>query len=91
MQTAMLGEGHIRIYGTLQIGHTIHEGHQRLQCWPFPDKKYYGFNREDFVFTRPPGVERGFVLNPDNVWYCRLKLLFTLSVQIDGQDKPVEL
>ena len=65
-------------------------GTQRLQCWPFPGKKYYGFNREDFVFTRPPGVER-FVLSPDNVWYCRLKLLFTLYVHIDGQDEPVEL
>ena len=63
-------------YGTLQIGHTIHEGHQRLQYWPFSDKTYYGFNREDFVFTRPPGVER-FVLSPDNVWYGQLKLLFT--------------
>ena len=87
---AILGEGHLRIYGTLPIGHTVHEGHQRLQCWPFPGKKYYGFNREDFVFTRPPGVER-FVLSPDNVWYGRLKLLFTLYVHIDGQDEPVEL
>ena len=51
----MLGEGHIRIYGTLRIGHTTHEGHQRLQCRPFSDKKYYGFNRVNFVFTRPPG------------------------------------
>ena len=82
----MLGEGHIRIYGTLQIGHTIYEGYQRLQCWPFPDKKYYGFNREDsdFVFTRPPGLEQ-FVLSPNNVWYGRLKLLLTLCVHIDGQ------
>ena len=39
---------------------------------------------------RPPGVER-FVLNPDNVWYCRLKLLFTISVQVDSQDEPVDL
>jgi hypothetical protein len=31
------------------------------------------------------------VLNPDDVWYCRLKLLFTISVQIDGQDEPVDL
>ena len=30
MQPAMLGEGHIRIYGTLQIGHTVHEGHQAV-------------------------------------------------------------
>ena len=93
----MLGEGHILIYGTLQIGHTIHEGHQRLQCWQFPDKKCYGFNQawKDFVFTCPPGVER-FVLSPDNVWYgltSLLKLLFTLSVYIDGpwQAEPVEL
>jgi len=90
IRPAILGDGHIRIYGTLQISHTIHEGHQRLQCWPFPGKPYHGYNREDFVFTRPPGVER-FVLNPDNVWYGRLKLLFTISVQIDGQDEPVGL
>jgi len=31
------------------------------------------------------------VLNPDNVWYGRLKLLFTISVQMDGQDDPVDL
>ena len=38
----------------------------------------------------PPGVEK-FSLSPDNVWYGRLKLLFSLSVQIDGQDDPVQL
>jgi hypothetical protein len=42
------------------------------------------------MFTGPPGVER-FVLSPDNVWYGRLKLLFTISVKIDGQDEPVDL
>ena len=42
------------------------------------------------MFTRPPGVER-FVLSPDNVWYGRLKLLFTISVEIEGQDEPVNL
>jgi hypothetical protein len=51
---------------------------------------YHGYNREDFVFTRPPGIER-FVLSPGNVWYGRLKLLFTMSVQIDGQDDPVDI
>ena len=90
----MEGEGHIRMYGVLQIvrriADWIHEGHQRLQCWPFPDRKFFGFNREDFVFVRPPGVER-FVLSPDNVWYGRLKLLFTMSVNIDGQDEPVDI
>ena len=52
----MQGEGHIRMFGTLQIGHTIHDGHQRLQCWPFPNMTYHGYNSEDFVLTRPPGV-----------------------------------
>ena len=37
---------------------------------------YYGFNIEDCVFCRPPRVEK-FTLSPDNVWYCRLKLLFS--------------
>ena len=38
----------------------------------------------------PPRVER-FVLSPDNVWYGRLKLRFTISVKIDGQDEPLDL
>ena len=74
----MLGEGHIRIFGTLQIGHTVHDGHQRLQCWPFPNRTYHSYNLEDLVFTRPPGVGP-FVLSPDCVWYGQLKLLFTMS------------
>ena len=53
-------------------------------------QQYCGFNREDCVFVRPPGVEK-FSLGPDNVWYGRLKLIFTLSVKIDGQDDPVQL
>ena len=76
----MLGEGHIRIYGTLQVGHTTHEGHQRLQCWPFPYKRTWSS-------LARPGVERS-VLSLDNVWNGRLKLLFTLSVHIDGQAEP---
>ena len=47
--------------------------------------QYYGSNREDYVFVRPPGVER-FVLEPDSVWYGRLKLLFSISVQTDNSD-----
>ena len=90
MQAAMLADGHIRIYRTLQIGHTIHDGHQRLQCWPFPERTYHGYNREDFVFTRSQRVEQ-FVLGQDNVWYGRLKLLFSISVKIDGQNEPVDI
>ena len=36
----MLGTGHLRLYGTLEIGHTEYHGTQRLQCWPFADTKY---------------------------------------------------
>ena len=86
----MLGEGHFKIFGTLVIGHERYPGSQRLQCWPFPGQLYYGYNREDCVFIRPPGVER-FVLDPDNVWYGRLKLLFTLSVRTDVDDDPMEI
>ncbi len=45
-----------------------------------PRNAYYGLNREDSVIVRPPGIER-LVLAPDTVWYGRLKLLFTISIQ----------
>jgi hypothetical protein len=45
---------------------------------------YYGSNRQDFVFIRPPGIEEGgFRLSPDNVWYCKVLLLFTIQAQTD--------
>ncbi len=66
------------------FSHSIY-GVQRAQCWPFLELKYYGSNREDFVFVRPPGVER-FVLDSDNVWYGRLKLLFSIAVKTDDSD-----
>jgi len=90
VRPAMLGEGHIRMFGTLEIGHLVHPGVQRLQCYPWAELRYYGFNREDFVFVRPPGVQ-SFVLSPDNVWYGRLKLLFRITVKVDGKDDPVDM
>ena len=61
-----------------------------MQCFPFPEMQYYGSNREDYVFVRPPGVER-FVLEPDSVWYGRVKLLFSISVQTDNSDEPTSI
>ena len=90
VREAALGEGHINMFGTLEIGHTLYAGHQRVQCWPFPDMKFFDYNREDFVFIRPPGVE-AFVLKPDNVWYGRVRLLFSISVHTDTSPAPVEL
>ncbi len=50
---------------------------------------YYGSDREDFDFVRPPGVER-LVLDPDNEWYRRLKPLFSMSVETDVSDEVKE-
>ena len=52
----MKGDGHVRLFGTLTIGHRLHEGVQRVQCFPFADMKFYGSNRMDTVFIRPPNV-----------------------------------
>ena len=55
-----------------------------VQSWPFKDMHYHGSNRRDFVFIRPPGIEEGgFTLRPDNVWYCKVLLLFSIQAQTD--------
>ncbi len=87
----MKGSGHFRVFGTVAIGHELHKGCQRVQCWPFKDMLYYGSNRQDFVFIRPPGIEKGgFQLSPDNVWYCKVLLLFTIQVQTDSDGSRAE-
>jgi len=87
----MKGSGHFRVFGTVTIGHKLHKGCQRVQCWPFKDMLYYGSNRQDFVFIRPPGIEKGgFQLSPDNVWYCKVLLLFTIQVQTDSNGSTAE-
>ena len=76
--------GHLLLYRTLLIGHAKHSGVQRIQCSPFPKHPYFGANRQDLVFFRPPGVEFGaFVLSPDTVWYGRVLLLFSMKVVTD--------
>ena len=63
---AMLGEGHTQMFGTLEIDHLVHFAVQRLQCYPWAEMRYFGFNREDFVFVRPPGPQ-SIVLSPNIV------------------------
>jgi hypothetical protein len=82
-------DGHFALFGTLDIGHT-YPGVQRVQSWSFPKMKYNGLKLEDFVFIRPPGVE-AFVLGPSNVWYGRVRLLFSISVRTDNANDPVEM
>ena len=87
----MKGSGHFRVFGTVAIGHELHKGCQRVQCWPFKDMLYYGSNRQDFVFIRPPGLQPGeFQLSPDNVWFCKVLLLFTIQAQTDIDGSKME-
>ena len=77
--------GHIRLFFSLTIGHKNYPGVQRISCCPFSEKKLRMANRQDMVFVRPPGIESGgFELRPDNVWYCKLLLLFSVQSQTDS-------
>lgn len=88
VRPAMKDKGHFRLFGTLAIGHSVHPGVQRVQCWPFPDLKFYGANRQDHIFVRPPGAEaEGFTPTPDNVWYCRVLLFFDMEAESDSGPK----
>ncbi len=80
--------GHIMIvlYSTLIIGHTKHkpEGHMRLSSWPFVPRKLQLTNRQDMVFISPPGISDGaFQLRMDNIWFCKLLLLFKIHTKTD--------
>ena len=85
VRKAMKDKGHFRLFGTLAIGHAVHPGIQRVQCWPFQDLTYYGANRQDFIIVRPPEtVADGFTPTPDNVWYCKTLLLFDMEAETDN-------
>ena len=65
------GEGHLRMYSTLLIGHRIYAGEQRVACWPFKGKTLQKSNRQDLVFARPAGIDKGgFQLRIDNSLDC---------------------
>ena len=78
------GNGHIVIFNTLAIGHTKHPHEQRISSWPFALKKLQKSNRQDFVFIRPPGISNGaFNLRMDNIWFCKILLLFQVESKTD--------
>ena len=88
VRRAMKDSGHFRLFGTLAIGHAVHPGFQRVQCWPFPDLKFHGANRQDHVIVRPPGAAaEGFTPTPDNIWYCKTLLLFDMEAETDSGPK----
>ncbi len=78
------GKGHIALFNTLAIGHIKHANEQRISCHPFEKKKLRGANRQDFVFIRPPGISHGaFALRMDNIWFCKVLLLFQIDSNTD--------
>ena len=84
-QTAHKGMGEISLFGGVAIGHKTLKGVQRVYAWPFPKRLFRGkCNRQDFVFVRPRGSDHTlFHPSPDNVWYCRCLLIFTIVVKTD--------
>ena len=77
-------QGHIVLYSTLLIGHRKHKGHMRISSWPFVPRKLQQTNRQDMVFIRPPGISDGaFQLRMDNIWFCKLLLLFKMHIKTD--------
>ena len=61
-------KGHFGLYNCLVLGHTMHNGVQRVYCNPFPAKPLYGSYRSDLVMIRPPGTDNGaFVVTRDSV------------------------
>ena len=78
------GTGHVVIFNTLAIGHTMHPNEQRISSHPFAVKTLRGSNRQDFVFIRPPGISHGaYELRMDNVWFCKVLLLFEVESKTD--------
>ena len=94
ISAAMEGSGHIALFRTLLIGNTRFSGAQRVQSWPFAGRGLggsSGSNRQDLVFIRPPGIQDGgFDLRLDNVWFCRVLLLFKIKAQTDSGLKEFE-
>jgi hypothetical protein len=78
------GLGHIALFNTLAIGHTKHANEQRISCWPFAVKTLRGTNSQDFAFIRPPEISHGaFELRMDNIWFCKVLLLFQVESRSD--------
>ncbi len=75
---------HITVFNTLAISHTKHPLEQHISCWQFASKKLKGSNRQDFVFIRQPDISHGvFELWMDNLWFCKVLLLFLMESKTD--------
>jgi hypothetical protein len=67
---------------SLLIGHAKHKGHMRVSSWQFVPRKLQQTNRQHMVLIRPPGISDGaFQLRMDNIWFCKLLLLFKIHTK----------
>jgi hypothetical protein len=83
-QTTPRGQGQVCVHGGVLVGHSHLVGVQRVYAWPFPGKKFRGYNRQDFVMVLPRGADPlTFHPDPDNVWYCQTLLAFSMVVGAD--------
>ena len=61
-----------------------HDNEQSISCHPFAKKQLRGANCQDFVFIRPPGISHwAFALRMDNIWFCKVLLLFQIDSNTD--------
>ena len=96
LQTIVLAKsaarnGHLHLYSALVIGHTEKKGAQRVYSKPFAQdkrKEKTKKHRQDLVFVRPPDTPLGgFRLTMDNVWFCKVLLLFSFESRTDSGTK----
>ena len=80
---AIKGEGHICIYGTLQIGH---EGHQLLQCWQFPGKTFHGWIQQRRLCRHSESPPWGGTVCPKPRKRLVMLVEASLRSSCDGQD-----
>ncbi len=88
-------EGHIALISALVIGNTEKTGVQRVYSHPFVKREDSNIrkapHRQDLVFVRLPGAaDGGFRLSIDNVWFCKVLLLFSFESRTDSGTKDHE-
>ncbi len=55
-----------------------------ISSWPFVPRKSQQSNRQDYVFIRQPGIsDCTFQLRMDNLWFCKVLLLFSIDTMTD--------
>jgi hypothetical protein len=55
-----------------------------IYSWPFVPRKLQQFNCQDYVFIQPPGIsDSAFQLRMDNIWFCKVLLLFSINTMTD--------